>query len=1025
MSATLAQLAGQFAAGRTARRRARNLRAGARPLAASTRGFNILVPLALGIIVLGACVLVSAARSLSASSGATPASASAGALAALQPLLGGVTIRVPEDAGAAIEQHGGAALVLLSGMSAPDPVRIDLCTQMLDPARPLLLPLRIGYPLSEAAGAPPRNVLLAAPGSTIPRIELRGDARGALALRWSGARQAAWIGDTAGGMANRGANGAGSFRQSGWLTWKDGALRLTRRATAGCPQAGELLLQRYAAGEGGGALVQVFGQGAVSPALRLAPGAHPVPAAAPRGLEDALLFEQLQAHGLVRLGRGGLIELAPRDLAAWQGMEAADRAPLSGWEGLRLDDAGRTLLGRLHYRADGAFVREQVRIFNSERRLLAWRVRPDMHASWQASVGGVPVALDEGLPVAAMRLFARLPEGWAPWQRVSAWGNGGAASTARLALEASGPVELLLAGRVRSVTGATMARAAECRGRACPAPDAVQRVALTPLPGAQRIELEVEALDLAALAGGADAAYRHLRLDGGKLAWHALPGEQGAQHPALAEVRLSDRNGDSLWVDGSASPQARAAGLGPLLGVHRDHAASVAGMLARVPGPAHSASLTLDLRLQAAAQGALDCIGLRGGDWDGKACRGAKAVPEGREAGLVLLDAGNGDVLAAAGAGMGRADPARWLEVRDFDRADPARSPLRLPAFQHDGGAHRAPGSTFKVISSLGLEQAARSDARLDRLLDGMPLAAIDKTAQDGGYAFRIGAPSYPEAGGARITNFREQLAGARAVEGRFGLAQALTHSVNTWFAWAAELGDRSLGGQAQGGVPGVRALEPGALDALRPVDTMARRLGFGAPLRLDGGLLPRDFRWGAWDALQGSAARIDPILTRHEVRQMAIGLRMQTTPLQMALAAAAVGQGRTVTPRLLLELDGRAAANTPGPELGVRLDRIRAGMKGVIDGGTAAGAFRGKEFDGLRRGLFGKTGTAPVGADGRGTVWFMGWLEPGSLPGQTRRLAFAAFVSHSELTGGAHAAPVVASLLRTMAARSPEQKGE
>ena len=54
---------------------------------------------------------------------------------------------------------------------------------------------------------------------------------------------------------------------------------------------------------------------------------------------------------------------------------------------------------------------------------------------------------------------------------------------------------------------------------------------------------------------------------------------------------------------------------------------------------------------------------------------------------------------------------------------------------------------------------------------------------------------------------------------------------------------------------------------------------------------------------------------------------------------------------------------------------------------------------------------------------------EPGSLPGQTRRLAFAAFVSQSQLTGGAHAAPVIAALLRSMQdsgqARSPEQKGD
>jgi beta-lactamase class D len=97
--------------------------------------------------------------------------------------------------------------------------------------------------------------------------------------------------------------------------------------------------------------------------------------------------------------------------------------------------------------------------------------------------------------------------------------------------------------------------------------------------------------------------------------------------------------------------------------------------------------------------------------------------------------------------------------------------------------------------------------------------------------------------------------------------------------------------------------------------------------------------------------------------------------------------------------------------------------MKGVIDGGTAASAFRGPGFDGLRAGLYGKTGTAPAGQDELATVWFMGWLEPGSLPGQTRRLAFAAFVSHSPATGGGHAAPIVAALLHAMAEQSLEKR--
>ena len=195
---------------------------------------------------------------------------------------------------------------------------------------------------------------------------------------------------------------------------------------------------------------------------------------------------------------------------------------------------------------------------------------------------------------------------------------------------------------------------------------------------------------------------------------------------------------------------------------------------------------------------------------------------------------------------------------------------------------------------------------------------------------------------------------------------------------------------------------------------------------RLDGGLLPPDYRWSAWDALQASASHIDAIHTRHELRQMSIGLRMQVTPLQMALAAGAVGQGKVIAPRLLLSLDQRQAAVPDMAPVGVRLDRIRAGMKGVIDVGTAAGAFRGARFDPLRRGLSGKTGTSPIGEKGDlATVWFTGWLEPGSLPGQKHRLAMAAFVSHSEATGGEHAAPIVAAVLASALARNQEQKGK
>jgi hypothetical protein len=1035
---------GALAAGQARWRRARNLRAGqarvrvrASSAQASAQAAGLQLnrqPAPLRWLSAACCLLAVAgaiaigvhARWIAASGEAFEAGPDG--LPALQPVLPGAAFTVPSGPAVVLEPHGASALLILSGLRAEPAQRVDLCSQTFDPARGRLAPLRIGVPFDEVAALAARNGASSSPvalrnvvlaDEAMPRILVSGSASAPL-LRWEGT-PARWAGGPDGAVYQAAASGQARLGRQGWLLWDRKALRFLRRASSSCA-AGELVLQlfRPAAQPAPRAFVLAFPARGEPLEAWLAPGGYRVPAQPAPALEDRRLFEALHARGLLRLSADGLAELAPPDLAAWRTQGR------TGWDQAAIDAAAERLLERLYRHADGDFVREQVRIFNSERRLLAWRLRPaaGMDLSrWQIEAGGAPAPLARDLPAAATRLFARLPEGWGGWQRVAAWPLGGQQARLRLQLPAPAlaggapTLQLMLAGRLSGVSGARLVSSTPaCFGRACTRPDEVQVLELALDPGTRELILDAAPLGMDALAAPGDARYRHLVLKDGDLAWQALPAGQGRHAPARSEVTLTDRRGRSLWSDGAPSEAARMAGLAPLLGVQAGHANSVAGMLARLPGGgAHRADLTIDLELQAAAQAALDCIAMRRGSWDGRHCSGGANPPAGRQAGMVVLDAASGEVLAAAGAGAGKVDAANWAEARDFDRIDPAASPLRLSALQHDGGAERSPGSTFKIVSALGLELAARQDARLDALLAGAPLAAINAAAFERGYAFRTDASTYPIDGRARITNFRDQGLDRRAHDGRLGLQQALTYSLNTWFAWTGELSDRSLLGRPDGGAPDLQPLTPGALDEVRPIVAMARRLGFGQALRLDGGLLPTGYPWSPWDALQASPSGIDPVHTRHELRQMAIGLRMQATPLQMALVAAAVGEGRIIGPRLLSSLDGRKAEPGPGPALDLRLDRIRAGMKGVIDTGTAAGAFRGSEFSALRRGLYGKTGTAPVGDGDLATVWFTGWLEPGSLPGQTRRLAFAVFVSRSEETGGAHAAPVVAAVLRSM----------
>jgi hypothetical protein len=1023
------------------------------------------------IAALGGAVLIAGhARQLSAT--AAPAITGAALpVDALRMALPGVAFEVPGEAGITLAASEHGALLIAAGLHAAPPVKIDLCRQLVEPGGTRLAPLRVGYQFDAVArllagtGNTPltlRSIALAGPAERdMPRLDIDGDLRQPLRVRWNGLEaDIRYLSDSAGGRIEQGASGVGSLDRQAWLVWRhDAALHLQRRPSAACPQAGELLIQHYqrdpdrAADK---ALVMAFSVQGAALSSWLAAGRYQVPVTPPAGLEDQALFEALLARGLLRLSDDGLIEVAPRDLAAWQGAaNDARAADLTGWDKLVMDDGARQLLRRFYRMADGDYVREQIRVFNTERLLLAWRARPaEISGQWQASLADAPVAIGAGLPASATRLLAAVPQGWSPWRRITDWpqANGPVRLSMTLPHAANGgeTISLMVAGRVNQVRGARLSAAPEaiCDGRICPSRASVQLLALALTPGAREVSLDLAPISMSTLAVAADQRYRHVQLAGGKLAWQPLETRQPTSRVATApvDVTLADRNGTPLWSEGAPTASASKAGLATMLGVRADHINSVAGILARLPssqGSSHSARLTLDLPLQLASAGALDCIGMRRGHWDGARCSGGHEAPSGRQAGLVIIDTENGDILAAAGAGAGTIDAANWDEVRDFDRADPARSPLRLAAFQHDGGAHRSPGSTFKVISALGLELAAKDNPQIDAILAGVSLPALNRVARDKGFAFRTDSASYPaDTSRAHITNYRDQFLDRRAQDGRLGLAQALTYSLNTWFAWSSELSDRSLFGRSDGGAPDLQPLDPAALDDVRPIVAMAHRLGFEQALKLDGGLLPADFAWSTWDALQTTAAHIDPIHTRHELRQMAIGLRMQTTPLQMALAAGAIGQGRVVAPRLLLALDEHQAQPGPAPALGVRLDRIRAGMKGVIDTGTAAGAFRGARFDAIRAGLFGKTGTSPTGADGRlATVWFTAYLQAGSLPGQTHRLAIATFVSHSEATGGEHAAPIVAAVLASQfvpgpalqaplqlalhTAPNPEQKGK
>jgi hypothetical protein len=978
-------------------------------------------------------------------------------VARLQPLLAGEEVEVPAADGIWIARHKSADVVVLNAEPVGAPQRIDLCEQRTHPRDPA----STIYPLSVVASLPAgrpstqtaRNPLVLGPaaGVGMPDISLRG--------RGSGPPDRAElrlvVGEGKGESPDGGrwqvagaAAGSGGYlyRGAAWIAWSppgappaapgaaprhfDHALQLRTVADADCP-AGAVEWRLFRAGgapsdaDAAGAgedpgqrlwVLPTAADAAAPFATRLPAGRHTIPAAARAPIEDRALFEHALAQGALAVDAQGRIRLAADN--------GADPVRAATVKRLRDTAAGRLVLAEVErYNAARSWV--AVRARAADPRLRDWFDSPQ---AWQASSATLGLlAVQRALPDVAVRLSAQPQNGWSRWVRIVPpapppleTGDEAAATVFELTLKlpdarsALPPeIELQVLGSVLAIQGTRLRESVpDCGGPGCSAPDVLKRLRLVPQPGATHIALRLAPEPRFMELNPTGSERLRIQRSGGRLAWIDPP--RSAAPPPAAAVRIAARDGTELFAEDRPSAAAAALGIDAVVGMGRRSATGAAGTLERLAAqrlPEVQARLSIDVHWQALVQAILECVGQRQGRWDaqGQRCLDpANGIDPRRRAAAVLLDADAGDILSVATGtpvGLG-ADPAELLA---FDRYNAGASPLRIPAWQHDGGVAHAAGSTFKIVTALALEQAAPTNPALATQLGGLPVAQWAGLDAPAGGPFSIVSPCYParcDGPRAKVHNYRDARPVDAAVDGRLGLPQALRKSLNTWFAFMAERIDRTLPGHAD-----ARALGPDALHAERPLLAMAHRLGFDRAAALDGGLLGPHFAWRPTDSLLAMASDFDPIVDAHGVRQMAIGLRMRATPLQMAGVAAAVATGNVVAPRLLIELDGRPAPAPTAQPLGVPLHRVREGMKEVVDSGTAQAAFKAQTLAAVRAGLFAKTGTAPIAGTALNTAWFVGYLRGGTLPGEPRTIAFAVSISHTDKTGGAHAAAVMAAI--------------
>jgi peptidoglycan glycosyltransferase len=332
--------------------------------------------------------------------------------------------------------------------------------------------------------------------------------------------------------------------------------------------------------------------------------------------------------------------------------------------------------------------------------------------------------------------------------------------------------------------------------------------------------------------------------------------------------------------------------------------------------------------------------------------------PAGQRAAIAAL-AGQAGSIVALEPSTGRVRV--MVSIPDYD---PNQVPQHKREIDHAPGspvlnratqARYPPGSTFKVVTAAAALDTGKFTPA--SVLDGSSPKTI---------------------GGVPLSNFGGESFGP------ISLTDALTHSVNT--VWG-QVGERLGKGT---------------------VLEYMQRFGFDRKPQLDYPSEQMDAS-GLFDRgrLLAGGSPID-------IGRVAIGQeRLQVTPLQMAMVAAAVGNGgRLMRPRLterVVDKDGRVTERFE-PDLLTSVMSPRAAgelaqmMSRVVQEGSGTAA----ALSGIR--VAGKTGTAEVEGGRANQAWFIAFA-----PVDNPRMAIAVTVERTQGQGGTVAAPLAKRVLEVL----------
>ena len=326
---------------------------------------------------------------------------------------------------------------------------------------------------------------------------------------------------------------------------------------------------------------------------------------------------------------------------------------------------------------------------------------------------------------------------------------------------------------------------------------------------------------------------------------------------------------------------------------------------------------------------------------------------DGRAGAAVALDVETGAVLTLYSSPSYDPNPLASLDSKvAVAAASELESDPARPLDNRSIASNRyAPGSTFKILTAVAMLE---SGIQPTTNLESPPTTLLPGTETE-------------------ISNIYGRACG----DGNPTFSDAFAKSCNTTFVIASE------------------SLPEGKLEEV------AERFGFGKSLKIPLSVTPSTF---------------PEVENRAQLALSAIGqFEVQVTPLQMAMVAAAIGNGGTMMQPYLVDTvvdaDNRVMSRTSPSKLGqATTPEVASQVKDMmIEVVSGAGAVSSAAIKGIQ--VAAKTGTAEVGDGSRTNAWTVAFA-----PADDPKIAVAVIVEGSDQDptplGGEVAAPIVRQLL-------------